>query len=120
MQEAAQPLHVLQAGSRLETAVEVDACQLRMMELADGICAACVEASAQEERGTAGVAVEQAPIELPSRAAQLGRLTLEEKVVAGAVVGLRGSHVSRISQMEGFDDLNDWQYRGDSLPCSCT
>ena len=100
-----QPFHVFQAGRRLEATVEVDACQLRMMESADGICTACVEASAQEERCAADVAVEQAPVELPSRTAQLGRLALEEEVIAGAVVGLRGGHVARGGQVEDLDDL---------------
>ena len=105
MQEAAQPLHVLQAGGRLEAAVEVDACQLRVVEPADGTCTAGVEASAQEERCAAGVAVEQVPVELLSRAARLGRLALEEEVVAGILVGFRSGRVVRSGQMKGLDDL---------------
>ena len=104
-QKLLEELNVLHAGCCLETAVEVYACQLRMMKLFDGACTACVDPPTQKEWCVSAIVPKQIPVELLSCTTQLQCLVFEKEVVADTVICFRDSYIARSSQVKGFDNL---------------
>ena len=66
-QEVCDAFHILYSRYRLETAVDIDTCEIGVAELPEGFYAVGVDATAEQERGGTVVAVQEVPVELVSK-----------------------------------------------------
>ena len=104
-QEVCDAFHILYSRCRLETAVDVDTCEIGMAELPEGFYAVGVDATAKQERGGTVVAVQEVPVELVAGTAVLRGLGVEEVVVAQTVVGRDGKQVLGQQDGESLDEV---------------
>ena len=104
LNECFQPHDVFDARSRLESAVEVDACQPRMPEAEEGFCAFGTQATAQEERCFALIPFEQRPVERLSRTAVPLAAGVEQQVVDHPFIRGCRPQIFRAGDGQGFDE----------------
>ena len=85
---------VFQSRSGLESAVQVDACPLFMLELQQRGKAAGTEAATQQERRFSPIGLQDIPVEGFAGTAISGTGSVEKKVIANALITADGSQVN--------------------------
>ena len=95
---------VFQSRSGLESAVQVDACPLFMLELQQKGKTAGPETATQQERRLSLIGLQDIPVEGFAGTAISGAGSIEKKVIANALITTGGLQVTFLCYGKNFND----------------